>query len=131
MPEQQREQITSMTLTVNWAEQGGLCLMVGDRFVTAVINEDQLAMFVGGFLKAMRGQARTITLDIEDHNKLLEYRDKYRRLERAGSATQGIAQRLKPELSVEPQTEEIDDTTADNVHLLGRLRNAFGGGSKP
>ena len=125
------ELLTSVTVTIRWAEDGGLSLMIGDdRMIKSVETEEQLSSYMGGFLKALRGQARHITIPIEDHNKLLEYRDQVRRMARPGSSTKGMAARLSPapELAVDPITEEIEDeTTADNVHLLGRLRNAFGG----
>lgn len=124
------ELLTSVTVTIRWAEDGGLSLMIGDRMIKSVETEEQLSSYMGGFLKALRGQARHITIPIEDHNKLLEYRDQVRRMARPGSSTKGMAARLSPspELAVDPITEEIEgETTADNVHLLGRLRNAFGG----
>lgn len=123
------ELLTSVTVTFNWADDGGLSLTVGDRLVKAVETEEQIAAYMGGFLKNLRGQARHITIPIEDHNKLLEYRDQVRRMARP-SSTRGMAARLSPspELAVDPITEEIEEeATADNVHLLGRLRNAFGG----
>lgn len=104
--------------------------MVGDRLIKAVETEEQLSSFMGGFLKALRGQARHITIPIEDHNKLLEYRDQVRRMARSGSNTKGMAARLSPRLEVDPPTEEIDEEAqAENVEPLRKWRSALGFGS--
>lgn len=122
------ELLTSVTITIHWADQGGLSLMVGDRLIKAVETEEQLSSFMGGFLKALRGQARHITIPIEDHNKLLEYRDQVRRMARG--STRGMAARLSPRLEVDPPTEEIDEETqAENVEPLRKWRSALGFGS--
>lgn len=124
------ELLTSVTITIHWADQGGLSLMVGDRLIKAVETEEQLSSFMGGFLKALRGQARHITIPIEDHNKLLEYRDQVRRMARSGSNTKGMAARLSPRLEVDPPTEEIDEEAqAENVEPLRKWRSALGFGS--
>lgn len=124
--------VTSVTVTIHWAEQGGLSLMMGDRMIKSVETEEQLSSFMGGFLKALRGQARHITIPIEDHNRLLEYRDQVRRMARSGSSTKGMAARLSPELSVEP-TQPLDDESIEdvaNVAKLSRFRSAFGLGGR-
>ena len=121
--------LTSVTVTIQWADQGGLSLIAGDRLVKAVETEEQLAAFFGGFLKALRGQARHITIPIEDHNKLLEYRDELRRINRAGLKTQAMASRLKPELSIDTATEELDDTP-ENVERLSKWKSALGFGGR-
>lgn len=121
--------ITSVTITVHWADQGGLSLMAGDRLVKACETEEQLATFMSGFLKALRGQARHITIPIEDHNSLIEARDKLRRMERAHTNTKGMAARLKPELSVDPHTEEADVEDDENVERLSKWKSALGFGS--
>lgn len=121
--------ITSITVTVNWADQGGLSLMAGDRLVKACETEEQMSAFMAGWLKGLRGQARHITIPIEDHNSLIESRDKLRRMERAHSNTRGMAQRLRPDLSVEPRTEEIDDIEDENVEKLSKWKSALGFGS--
>lgn len=123
------ELLTSVTVTIRWAEDGGLSLMIGDRMIKSVETEEQLSSYMGGFLKALRGQARHITIPIEDHNKLLEYRDQVRRMARPGSSTKGMAARLSPELQVDPQTEEIDETS-ENVEPLRKWRSALGFGGK-
>ena len=105
--------------------------MIGDRMIKSVETEEQLSSFMGGFLKALRGMARHITIPIEDHNKLLEYRDQVRRLARP-SSTRGMAARLSPapELSVDPPTSEADDEPSENVEPLARWRSALGFGGK-
>lgn len=122
------ELLTSVTVTIHWAEQGGLSLMIGDRMIKSVETEEQLSSFMGGFLKALRGQARHITIPIEDHNKLLEYRDQVRRMARP-SSTRGMAARLSPapELSVDEPTGEIED---ENVEPLAGWRAKLGFGGK-
>jgi len=122
--------ITSITMTINWADQGGVALMAGDQLIKACETEEQLSAFLAGFLKTLRGQARHITIPIEDHNALIESRDKLRRMERQGSGTRGMAQRLKPELAVEPRTEEIEPDEDENVEKLSKWKSAlgFGGG---
>ena len=122
--------VTSVTLRIDWADQGGLSLVVNDRLVKACETEEQLAHFFGGFLKALRGQARHITIPIEDHNKLLEYRDQVRRMARGGASTKGVAARFSPELAVDPVTEEIEDEHSENVEPLRKWRSAFGLGGK-
>lgn len=133
MTDQKAELLTSVTVTIRWAEDGGLSLMIGDRMIKSVETEEQLSSYMGGFLKALRGQARHITIPIEDHNKLLEYRDQVRRMARPGSSTKGMAARLSPapELSVDPPTSEADDETSENVEPLARWRSALGFGGKP
>ena len=123
------ELLTSVTIRIDWADQGGLSLVVGDRLIKAVETEEQLSSFMGGFLKALRGQARHITIPIEDHRELLEYRDQVRRMARPGSSTKGMAARLSPELQVDPHTEEIDETS-ENVEPLRKWRSALGFGGK-
>lgn len=122
------ELLTSVTVTIHWAEQGGLSLMIGDRMIKSVETEEQLSSFMGGFLKALRGQARHITIPIEDHNKLLEYRDQVRRMARG--STRGMAARLSPELHVDPQTEVVEDEHSENVEPLRKWRSALGFGGK-
>ena len=129
MTDAKQDMLTSVTVTIQWADQGGLSLMAGDRLVKAVETEEQLAAFFGGFLKALRGQARHITIPIEDHNKLLEYRDQVRRMARPGSSTRGMAARLSPELAVDPVTEELDDTP-ENVERLSKWKSALGFGGR-
>ena len=105
--------------------------MAGDRLVKAVETEEQLAAFMAGFLKTLRGQARHITIPIEDHNKLLEYRDQVRQMGRQGS-TRGMAAKLSP-LSASPYsepTEVVDDDHTDNVSPLPKWRSALGFGGK-
>lgn len=123
------ELLTSITVTFQWADQGGLSLRAGDRLIKAVETEEQLSSFLGGWLKSLRGQARHITIPIEDHRELLEYRDQVRRMARPGSSTKGMAARLSPELQVDPQTEEIDETS-ENVEPLRKWRSALGFGGK-
>ena len=108
---------------------GGLSLIVNDRLIKASETEEQMAHFFGGFLKALRGQARHITIPIEDHRELLEYRDQVRRMARPGSSTKGMAARLSPELQVDPHTAEIDETS-ENVEPLRKWRSALGFGGK-
>ncbi len=123
------ELLTSVTVTIHWADEGGLSLMVGTRLIKAVETEEQLSSFMGGFLKALRGQARHITIPIEDHRELLEYRDQVRRMARPGSSTRGMAARLSPapELSVDEPTGEIED---ENVEPLAGWRAKLGFGGK-
>ncbi len=123
------ELLTSVTVTFNWADDGGLSLTVGTRLVKAVETEEQIAAYIGGFLKSLRGQARHITIPIEDHNKLLEYRDQVRRMARPGSSTKGMAARLSPapELSVDDPTGDIED---ENVEPLAGWRAKLGFGGK-
>ena len=120
------ELLTSVTLKIDWADQGGLSMMAGERLVKACETEEQLAAFMAGFLKALRGQARHITIPIEDHNKLLEYRDQVRRMARGN--TKGMAARLAPELSVDPPAD--DDEPSENVEPLASWRNKLGWGGK-
>lgn len=122
------ELLTSITIRIDWADQGGLSLVAGDRLVKAVETEEQLGAFLPGFLKALRGQARHITIPIEDHNKLLEYRDQVRRMARP-SSTRGMAARLSPapELAVDDPTGEIED---ENVEPLAGWRAKLGFGGK-
>jgi hypothetical protein len=124
------ELLTSVTITIHWADQGGLSLMVGDRLIKAVETEEQLSSFMGGFLKALRGQARHITIPIEDHNKLLEYRDQVRRMARPSASTKGMAARLSPspELSVDEPTESIDDD--ETIEPLSKWRQKLGFGGR-
>lgn len=126
------ELLTSITIRIDWADQGGLSLVAGDRLVKAVETEEQLGAFLPGFLKALRGQARHITIPIEDHNALIETRDKYRRLLKNGQSTRGMAARLSPapELSVDAPADEIDDVTSENVEPLRKWRSALGFGGK-
>lgn len=119
------ELLTSVTITIHWADQGGLSLMAGDRLVKACETEEQLSAFMGGFLKALRGQARHITIPVEDHNKLLEYRDQVRRMARGN--TKGMAARLAPELQVDQPDE---DEQSENVEPLASWRNKLGWGGK-
>lgn len=119
------ELLTSITIRIDWAEQGGLSLMAGERLVKACETEEQLAAFMAGFLKALRGQARHITIPIEDHNKLLEYRDQVRRMARGN--TRGMAARLAPELSVDEPTTEISD---ENVEPLATWKEKLGFGGR-
>ena len=123
------ELLTSITIRIDWADQGGLSLVAGDRLVKAVETEEQLGAFLPGFLKALRGQARHITIPIEDHNALIETRDKYRRLLKNGPSTRGMAARLSPapELSVDEPTGEIED---ENVEPLAGWRAKLGFGGK-
>jgi hypothetical protein len=126
------ELLTSVTIRIDWADQGGLSLVAGDRLVKAVETEEQLGAFLPGFLKALRGQARHITIPIEDHNALIETRDKYRRLLKKGQSTRGMAARLSPapELSVDAPADEVDDVTSENVEPLRKWRSALGFGGK-
>ena len=126
------ELLTSVTVTIHWAEQGGLSLMIGDRMIKSVETEEQLSSFMGGFLKALRGMARHITIPIEDHNALIETRDKYRRLLKNGHSTRGMAARLSPapELSVDAPADEVDDVSSENVEPLRKWRSALGFGGK-
>lgn len=128
MTDQKAELLTSVTIRIDWADQGGLSLIVNDRLIKASETEEQMAHFFGGFLKALRGQARHITIPIEDHNKLLEYRDQVRRMARP-SSTRGMAARLSPapELSVDEPTGEIED---ENVEPLAGWRAKLGFGGK-
>ena len=103
--------------------------MINDKLIKASETEEQMAHFFSGFLKALRGQARHITIPVEDHNKLLEYRDQVRRMARPSSSTKGMAARLSPELQVDPQTEELDETS-ENVEPLRKWRSALGFGGK-
>ena len=129
MTDQKAELLTSVTIRIDWADQGGLSLIVNDRLIKASETEEQMAHFFGGFLKALRGQARHITIPIEDHRELLEYRDQVRRMARPGSSTKGMAARLSPELQVDPHTAEIDETS-ENVEPLRKWRSALGFGGK-
>lgn len=129
MTDAKQDVLTSVTVTIHWAEQGGLSLMMGDRMIKSVETEEQLSSFMGGFLKALRGQARHITIPIEDHNKLLEYRDQVKRMARQGS-TRGMAARLSPELQVDPNTEVVEDEHSENVEPLRKWRSALGFGGK-
>ena len=126
------ELLTSVTVTFNWADDGGLSLTVGTRLVKAVETEEQIAAYIGGFLKSLRGQARHITIPIEDHNKLLEYRDQVRRMARPSSSTKGMAARLSPapELSVDTPADDIADEHSENVEPLRKWRSALGFGGK-
>lgn len=123
------ELLTSVTIRIDWADQGGLSLIVNDRLIKASETEEQMAHFFGGFLKALRGQARHITIPIEDHNALIETRDKYRRLLKNGPSTRGMAARLSPapELAVDEPTGEIED---ENVEPLAGWRAKLGFGGK-
>lgn len=123
------ELLTSVTMRIDWADQGGLSLMINDKLIKASETEEQMAHFFSGFLKALRGQARPITIPIEDHNKLLEYRDQVRRMARPSSSTKGMAARLSPapELSVDAPTGDIED---ENVEPLAGWRAKLGFGGK-
>lgn len=129
MTDQKAELLTSVTIRIDWADQGGLSLIVNDRLIKASETEEQMAHFFGGFLKALRGQARHITIPIEDHRELLEYRDQVRRMARPGASTRGMAARLSPapELSVDEPTGEIED---ENVEPLAGWRAKLGFGGK-
>ncbi|UOF81846.1 hypothetical protein [Caudoviricetes sp.] len=102
--------------------------MAADRLVKAVETEEQMATFMAGYLKQLRGQARHITIPIEDHNELLQYRDQVRRMARPN--TRGMAARLAPELQVDPQTEELEDDPTGNVAPLSKFKSVLGWGGK-